>query len=94
MKNIIKIALLGAVIIGFNACGSSIDCDTNVVAIAGTTVAIDVVCNDTDTIDGYIPLQSGDVIIKEEENTEITMYHDEDNQKVICINSGSAYIAR
>ncbi len=92
MRNIIKIALLGAVTIGFNACGSSVDCDTTV--IAGTNIAINVVCNNTDSIDNYIPLQTGDVIIKEEENTAITIYHNEDDQKVVCIDSGSASIAR
>ena len=94
IKDIIQIAILGAVTIGFNACGNSIDCNTDKVAIAGINIAIDVVCNDTNSIDSYIALQSGDIIIKEKENTKITIYHNQDNIKVVCINSGSASIDR
>jgi len=76
-----------------NSCGSSVSCDT-ATAVLGANISIDVVCNDTDSIDGYITLQTGDIIIKNEENTEITIYHDEDNQKVVCLDSGSASINR
>lgn len=89
---IIKIASLGAIAItiGFNACGDSLDCDTTI----GTRIAIDVFCNDTDSIESYIVLEKNDIIIKEEENTEITIYHNEDDFKVVCVNSGSAFISR
>lgn len=57
-------------------------------------LAINAVCNVDNDVSSYAPLQSGDIITKDEDNTTVNIFHDQDNQKVICIESGKASIIR
>jgi hypothetical protein len=57
-------------------------------------IAIDVNCTTLNTIDEYITLKSGDQIIKDEEDSNITIFHDENGVKKICLQSGKAHINR
>eukprot|EP00767_Chilomastix_cuspidata_P008293 gnl/Chilomastix_cuspidata/9460.p2 GENE.gnl/Chilomastix_cuspidata/9460~~gnl/Chilomastix_cuspidata/9460.p2 ORF type:complete len:103 (+),score=5.65 gnl/Chilomastix_cuspidata/9460:29-337(+) len=49
-------------------------------------------CLDSSNIEEYTSLQSDDEIVKDSEETVISIYHDSDGNKKICVESGSAYI--
>ena len=88
MKKYLTYMITLAVILGFTACGGG---DA---AFEGTSVEVSIVTCDSGTIDTYTQLQSGDVIIKDEDNTTINTYHDIDGNKKICVDTGSAHIVR
>lgn len=76
--------------IGFIACGegdSHFKNDTQ-------TIPITIACTTPAVIDTYITLQSNDVIVKDSSDTSIIIYHDQDNIKKVCLESGSAHIVR
>lgn len=92
MKNIRMLTLISffAMLILFNNCGGSSSCD-----VTTEVVAVDTVCNDDrDAIASYIPLYSGDIVTRDEENTVIKIYHNQDNERVACVVSGQASIIR
>jgi hypothetical protein len=71
--------------------------ELNITVIDDTTlekIAIDIECETSTSISEYIALVKGDTIIKGEENTTISIFHDENNQKRVCLNAGEAYIER
>ncbi|MBU1667524.1 hypothetical protein KKC13_03840 [bacterium] len=79
--------------ISFTACGG----DNHVEGFDGNSyeeIAIDVACTSPDTPEGYITLKSADQIIKDEEGSNITILHDENGVKKVCISSGKAHINR
>ncbi len=101
MKNIlnkhnkIKIAslsLLTLATLSFTACGGGGD-DASF-ANSETIIDIDVNCTTPATISTYITVNSGDVIVKDDENTTISIYHDINNTKKVCLVSGLAHIIR
>ena len=47
-----------------------------------------------ETIDNYIELQKGDKIVKDEDNSSIIIYHDENGNKSACLESGVVRIER
>lgn len=51
-------------------------------------------CTTPDTIEEYMTLESGDQIVKDEEGTQVTLLHDENGVKKICLQSGAAHINR
>ena len=55
--------------------------------------AIDIECDGNDIAD-YIDLKSGDTIVKEDDNTVISTYHNDEGSKKVCLQSGSAHIVR
>jgi hypothetical protein len=67
-----------------------------VLKIVKQYIDIDVNCtvapNQT-TINTYIPVYSGDVIVKDDDNTSI-IYHDINGTKKVCLVSGSAHIIK
>jgi len=73
----------------FNSCGGGSTCASSVAVLA-----IDAQCNVANDLGSYTALQSGDVVSKEEENTTINIFHNQENQKVVCIESGKASIIR
>jgi hypothetical protein len=78
--------------ISFTACGND-----SIEGFNGNSyeeIAIDINCSTLDTIDKYIILKSGDQIIKDEEDSNITIFHDENGVKSICLQSGKAHINR
>jgi len=88
MKTVTKLTLLTFTAVAMNSCGGgSCPATTQV-------LAINTLCNATDDTTAYTPLQSGDIISKEEEDTIIHILHDQDNQKFACIASGKASIIR
>jgi|GEM_PF-1087317 len=89
MKNLRVLTIIAFIFIFamFNNCGGG-SCDTTQV------VAIDAPCNDNNDFSNYIPIQSGDIVAQEEENTIINIIHNEDNEKSICVESGKANIFR
>jgi len=88
MKTTTQLTLLILALITFNSCGGgSCPATTQVLAINAH-------CNINNDMSQYTPLQSGDIITKEEDNTLISIFHDQDNNKVVCIESGKASIIR
>ena len=57
------------------------------------TIAI-VSCGTDSAIASYTPAQSGDVIEKDQENTDIQIYHSQENEKFVCVQNGKAHIVR
>lgn len=93
LRYIIKSTLISAIIVFFTACGGGDGSFFN----AYEKVNIDVSCvNDPDStdIDTYITILSGDTLVKENNNTTVSIYHDINNLKKICISTGSAYLLR
>ena len=98
-KNMIKIAslsLLTLATLSFTACGGGSD-DASF-KNSETMIDIDVNCTvgtqTQTTIDTYIPVYSGDVIVKDDENTSVSIYHDINGTKKICLEYGNAHIIR
>ena len=88
----IHLLLVTLTAISFTACGTD-----PVEGFNGNSfeeIAIDVNCTTPDTPDNYITLKSGDQIIKDEEDSNITILHDENGIKKVCIESGKAHINR
>lgn len=100
MKKIISIILPITIAIVFTACGggggdSSFSNNSN-----GTSnnIPINIPClvgnisiND---FSSYLTLNSGDEILKNDDSTVVTIYHNVSGEKKVCLNSGSAYIVR
>jgi cytoskeletal protein RodZ len=57
-------------------------------------VTIEVQCTTPPSISDYLELQSGDKIIKESEDSVVKIYHDENNLKYVCLESGQVYVER
>ena len=55
---------------------------------------IDVNCTSPDTISNYITLKSGDQLIKDEKDSNITILHDQEGVKKVCLESGKVHIRR
>lgn len=60
-------------------------------------VQIDVNCTTPVTqtlIDSYVTMFSGDVLVQEDNTTSVVVYHDLNDTKKVCLESGSAYLIR
>lgn len=60
-------------------------------------IAIDSQCSTTEegeSINHYITLFSGDIVQKISENTSVKIYHNENQEKKVCVSMGSAYVLR
>ena len=57
-------------------------------------INIEKACTVPDKTAEYITLKSGDQIVKDEEGTRVTVLHDQNSLKKICLNSGKAHINR
>ena len=99
LNNKIKIAgLCIFAVISITACGGGGGSSASF-SNAENKIDINVSCvtNPTATnISNYITLLSGDTIVKEENNTTVSIYHDINGTKKICKvgTTGSAYILR
>jgi len=87
--------LITVVAISFMACGGSNNnqakgFDEN----SYEQINISKSCTTPDTIEDYITLKSGDRIVKDDEGTKVSILHDENSVKKICLNSGKAHIVR
>ena len=92
MKKIIITLTLIFTSLWFNSCGGGGSGGASV-----TQIQITVACVTSPTltdIDAYITLLSGDTIVKDEDNTTISTFHDIDGVKKVCLVSGSAHIVR
>lgn len=90
IKYIISISVIT---LFFSACGGGGGSFSN----AQEKVDINVTCVDNPSaanIDSYITIQSGDTLIKEEDNTSVSIYHDLNDIKKVCLVSGSAYLLK
>lgn len=95
MKYIKQIVLSGTLALFLSACGggdaafegttTTISLDS-ITCVTGTPTASDIA--------GYETLLSSDVIVKDEDNTTIALYHDVDGLKKVCLVNGSAHIVR
>lgn len=95
MKQYFKLTAIAVSIALFlSACGGE-DASFKEESTTISLVGIDCVTTPTATdIDGYETLESGDTIIKDDDNTTISIYHDVDGVKKVCLVSGSAHILR
>ena len=96
LKNKILLLTLSLIsIVGFTACG---DGDSSFLKEdSETIIPISIACVTTptgDDISSYITLNSGDVIVKDNNGTEVSIYHDVDGVKKVCLLTPSAHIVR
>lgn len=82
--------------VGLGGCGnSSIDGFQELnTTEAVEKIGISITCTTPATLDDYIELKSGDKIVKDKEESSIKLYHDENNLKRVCLQSGEAHIER
>ena len=97
-NNMIKIAslsLLTLATLSFTACGGGGDDASfkNTENLVDINIQCEVNATSSD-IATYITVNSGDVIVKEEDNTTISLYHDINGTKKVCLVSGSAHIIK
>lgn len=102
MKKIISIILPITIAIVFTACGggggdSSFSNNSNNTSTSNN-IPINIPClvgnisiND---FASYLTLNSGDQVLKNDDSTVVTIYHNISGEKKVCLNSGSAYIVR
>lgn len=86
--NTLTIASLTALLL--TACGGDN-------ANSETIIPISIACITTPSandIANYITLNSGDVIVKESDDAEVSIYHDSDGVKKVCLVTPSARIVR
>ncbi len=57
-------------------------------------IDIDANCTSPDTLTDYISLKSGDQIIQDETDSNVTILHDQEDVKKVCLQSGKAHIKR
>jgi len=57
-------------------------------------ISIDKLCNPSNITDDYIPLQEGDTITKNENNTIVSIFQDQNNVRKVCLKYGKASIIR
>ena len=93
-KNVLATTLTTLAMIGLSACGGGGGGDNADFSNAEQKIPIDVNCTTPTTINTYIPLYSGDVLVQAEANTTIETYHNIDGTKKVCLVSGNAYIIR
>ena len=66
-------------------------------ATSTSTIAITVACKTTPSaldIDTYETLLSNDTVVKDDSNTTVSIYHDSNGNKKVCLVNGSAHIVR
>jgi len=73
---------------------TTIPTETPQVSVEFQTITIDAICNESNGITNYTPLLSGDIVSKKEDNTTIQIFHSQDNEKLACVEYGSATILR
>jgi len=89
MKILYSLIIALFVSLVFSACGSG---DGGFSFIPSSDNEI-IKCDATNDIpNGYTTLNSGDTIVKSSENTVISIFHDNNNNKKVCVVSGDAYI--
>lgn len=97
-KYILKLVVLVLIAIGFNACGGGGGGgDDAYFKNSEELIQIDEYCitNPTSTdISNYITIYSGDVIVKDTDVAEISVYHDYTGVKKVCLVTPSAHIIR
>ena len=81
-------------VIGFNACGGSNSTKENSDRNLFEKIDLNVDCTNPDIVESYISLNSGDQIVKEKEGTKISIFHNENDVKKVCLDRGKAYINR
>ena len=92
MKNKLIVALIFTMIISisFNACSNSSEDKV-------TEIDINVKClpNPTGTdIENHISLLEKDSVVKDEDNTTVSIYYDTQGTKKVCLVEGKAHILR
>jgi hypothetical protein len=96
-KKIVSIVTFTILTIGFSACGggggdSSFSNGQEIIPIDVNCTTSAVTPADITT---YVALESGDAIVKNDNNTTVEIYHDVDGIKKVCVQlGGSAHIVR
>lgn len=92
---IVNSLIMTCITISFTACGGS--GGNSAEGFDGNSfekINISKSCTTPDTIADYITLKSADQIVKDEEGTKVSILHDENSVKKICLNNGKAHIVR
>ena len=57
-------------------------------------IDINVNCTSPNTVKDYLALKSGDQILNDESDSNISILHDQNGVKKVCLNSGKAHVVR
>ena len=93
MNRIINFIIINITAVSFIACGGN----NTVEGFNGNSfekINIDKACTSPDTVDTYITLKSGDQIVQDTNDANISILHDQNGLKKICLQSGTAHINR
>ena len=93
-QKVINTVLMLTTSISFMACGGGSNTVEGFDGNSYEKINISKVCTTPDTVSDYIELKSGDQIVKDDEGTTVSILHDENGLKNICLKSGTAHINR
>ncbi len=97
MKKIDKaLIIISFIVIGFNACSDK-DSGINNVSSGTKIINIETYCVQNTTLEAintYVTMQNGDILVDDEDGTVVEIYHDENDNKNVCLINGSAHILR
>ncbi len=91
MKTKIILSLLFVTTI-FTACS-----DEEYSTLQPQIIEIKIYCIEETTLEAietYVTLQKDDIVVNDEKNTQVEIYHDENDNKKVCLINGSAHILR
>ncbi len=90
MKNIIISLLIITTI--FTSCGDNASSTSQPQIIDIKTYCVEETT--IESIKTYITLEKDDLLVNDENDTKIEIYHDENDNKKVCLINGSAHILR
>lgn len=85
MKNIQKLITIFIITIMLNSCGD----DTS---FKDTISIVD--CSSSNIISDYTIMRSGDILVSDKTGSIIKTYHDENENKRVCVEQGASHISR
>lgn len=90
MNRLYKYLLISILAIFLSACGGD---GSSAVFYGNNTDSTKIVfCSTTTNIQEYTLLKDNDIIVKETEETVISIYHNSNGEKLVCVESGSAFV--
>ena len=92
MKKIHLILNTTLIALLLSACGGGGGGSSDASFDSGNTKISIVNCDTTNPV--YTDIVSGDLLVKDDDNTEVTIIHDNNGNKKVCITIGSAHLLR
>ncbi len=92
MRNLYLIISTSLIALLLSACGGGGGGSSDASFDSGNTKISVITCNTTTPV--YTTIETGDLLVKEVTPTEVIIVHDNNNNKKVCVISGSAHLLR